>query len=52
MHFYRDLDQLAVFDAHPSSVLQDESGVILPIDLILLHVGEFLSVQLEKALPT
>lgn len=48
--FYRDLDQLAAFDAHPANVLKDTSGVILPIDLILLHADDTLAAQLEAAL--
>lgn len=47
LSFYRDLDQLAAFDAHPANVLKDEAGVILPIDLILVHAGELLAAQLE-----
>jgi hypothetical protein len=35
--FYRDLDELAVFDAHPANFVQDTAGVILPIDLILVR---------------
>ena len=48
--FYRDLDQLAVFDAHPANVLQDERGVILPIDLIALIADDALAEQLNAAL--
>lgn len=48
--FYRDLDQLAVFDAHPANVLKDERGVILPIDLITLVAGDALARQLSAAL--
>ncbi len=48
--FYRDLDQLAVFDAHPANVLKDERGVILPIDLIVLIADEALAAQLSAAL--
>ena len=50
LSFYRELDNLAVFDAHPANVLRDESGVILPIDLILLTAGDELAAQLEAAL--
>ena len=48
--FYRDLDQLAVFDAHPANVLKDERGVILPIDLITLVAEDALAAQLGVAL--
>lgn len=49
--FYRDLDQLAVFDAHPANVLKDDQGVILPIDLIVLAADDALAAQLVVALP-
>ncbi len=49
LSFYRELDNLAVFDAHPANVLRDENGVILPIDLILLTAGDELAAQLEAA---
>ena len=48
--FYRDLDQLAVFDAHSANVLKDERGVILPIDLIALIADDRLAEQLNAAL--
>ena len=35
--FYRDLDELAVFDAHPANSVRDTEGVLLPIDLILVR---------------
>ena len=47
--FYRDPDQLAVFDAHSANVLKDERGVILPIDLITLVAGDTLAGQLSAA---
>jgi hypothetical protein len=50
LNFYRDLDQLAVFDAHPANVLKDERGVILPIDLITLVAEDALAKQLGAAL--
>jgi hypothetical protein len=49
LSFYRDLDQLAAFDAHPANVLKDRDGVILPIDLILVEAGDALAAQLEAA---
>ena len=49
LSFYRDLDQLAVFDAHPANVLKDRVGVILPIDLILVEAEDELAAQLERA---
>ena len=50
LSLYRDLDQLAAFDAHPANVLKDCDGVILPIDLILVEAGDALAAQLEGAL--
>ena len=47
---WRGVDQLAVFDAHPASVLKDESGVILPIDLITLVAEDALAEQLSGTL--
>ncbi len=35
--FYRDLDEVAAFDAHPGNFVKDGNGVVLPIDLILLR---------------
>ena len=35
--FYRDLDEVAAFDAHPGNFVKDTNGVVLPIDLILLR---------------
>jgi hypothetical protein len=45
--FYRDLDQIAVFDAHPANFLRDRNGVILPIDAVLLRADEELAAVLE-----
>jgi hypothetical protein len=38
--FYRDLDEVALFDAHPGNFVKDQEGVVLPIDLILVRAGE------------
>ena len=35
--FYRDLDGIAAFDAHPANFVKDPKGAILPIDLILVR---------------
>jgi hypothetical protein len=35
--FYRDLDEVAAFDAHPGNFVKDANGFVLPIDLILLR---------------
>lgn len=51
LSFYRDLDQVAVFDAHPANVLKDDAGRILPIDLIAIRASESLAVQLDKLAP-
>lgn len=51
LSFYRDLDQIAVFDAHPANFLRDRNGIILPIDAVLLRaddeLAEWLGVLLE-----
>ena len=44
--FYRDLDEVAAFDAHPGNFVKDDNGVVLPIDLILVRADE----PLQKAL--
>ena len=44
--FYRDLDEVAAFDAHPGNFVKDTQGVVLPIDLILLRADD----ALQKAL--
>lgn len=49
--FYRDLDQLAVFDVHPANVLKDLKDRVLPIDTITLIADDALAAQLERALP-
>lgn len=48
--FYRDLDQVAVFDAHPANYLRDRHGVILPIDGVVVECGEALTIQMEALL--
>jgi hypothetical protein len=50
LSFYRDLDQMAVFDAHPANFLRDRDGVILPIDAVLLQADEELSMALGAVL--
>jgi len=37
--FYRDLDEVAAFDAHPGNFVKDDNGVVLPIDLVLVRAG-------------
>jgi len=44
--FYRDLDELAAFDAHPANFVKDQNGVILPIDLILVQADKVLQAAL------
>jgi len=46
LSFYRDLDEVAAFDAHPGNFVKDDNGVVLPIDLILVRADE----PLQKAL--
>ena len=43
--FYRDLDEVAAFDAHPGNFVKDDNGVVLPIDLVPLRAKE----ELQKA---
>ena len=43
--FYRDLDEVAAFDAHPGNFVKDGDGVVLPIDLVLLRADE----EMQKA---
>jgi hypothetical protein len=43
--FYRDLDEIAAFDAHPGNFVKDDNGVVLPIDLVLVRAGD----ELQKA---
>ena len=40
--FYRDLDEVTAFDAHPGNFVKDDNGVVLPIDLVLLRAEEAL----------
>ncbi len=51
LSFYRDLDQTAVFDAHPANFLRDQSGIILPIDAIIIEASDELATALESLLP-
>ena len=38
--FYRDLDEVAAFDAHAGNFVKDGNGVVLPIDLVLLRADD------------
>jgi hypothetical protein len=49
--FYRDLDQMAVFDAHPANILKDRNNVLLPIDTIVVPADEALADQLLALIP-
>ena len=44
--FYRDLDEVAAFDAHPANFVKDRQGIILPIDLILVRADPALQTAL------
>jgi hypothetical protein len=44
--FYRDLGEVAVFDAHPGNFVKDTEGRVLPTYLILVRADE----ALQKAL--
>ena len=48
--FYRDFDELAVFDAHPGNFVKDTEGVMLPIDLILVRAEPALQTALVRFL--
>jgi hypothetical protein len=48
--FYRDLDEVAAFDAHPANFVKDFNGVILPIDLILVRTDSALQAALTRYL--
>ena len=50
LSFYRDLDQVAVFDAHPANVLRDRSGILLPIDAVIVSADDDLAAALEALL--
>jgi hypothetical protein len=47
--FYRDLDEIAVFNAHAGNFVKDTNGVVLPIDLILLRADQSLQAALADA---
>lgn len=47
LSFYRDLDQVAVFDAHPANFIRDRNGVILPIDGVVVEADDTLAALLE-----
>ena len=48
--FYRDVDQVAAFDAHPANFVKDKDGTILPIDLILVRADPELEATLVRYL--
>jgi hypothetical protein len=48
--FYRDLDEVAAFDAHPANFVKDDNGVVLPIDLILVQADKVLHAALGRYL--
>ena len=48
--FYRDLDEVAAFDAHPANFVKDHEGIILPIDLILVRADGALQTALARYL--
>jgi hypothetical protein len=50
--FYRDLDEVAIFDAHPGNFVKDTGGAILPIDLIMVRADADLQHALEGFLQT
>jgi hypothetical protein len=48
LSFYRDLDQVAVFDAHPANFIRDRSGIILPIDGVVVQADAELAAVLDR----
>jgi hypothetical protein len=44
--FYRVLDEVGAFDAHPGNFVKDTQGIVLPIDLILVRADD----RLQRAL--
>ncbi len=48
LSFYRDLDQVAVFDAHPANFIRDQSGIILPIDGVVVEADDELASLLDN----
>ena len=46
--FYRDLDEVAAFDAHPGNFVKDDNGVVLPIDLVLLRADDAMQKAFAK----
>lgn len=47
LSFYRDLDQVAVFDAHPANFIRDRRGIILPIDGVVVQADDELAAMLD-----
>jgi len=45
--FHRDLDEVAVFDAHVANFVKDTAGTVLPIDLILVRADGALQRALQ-----
>jgi len=50
LSFYRALDQMAVFDVHPANLPRDQTGVLLPIDVVVVQADDELAAQLEALL--
>lgn len=48
--FFRDLDEVAAFDAHAGNFVKDQDGVILPIDLILVRADAAMQAALTGAM--
>jgi hypothetical protein len=48
LSFYRDLDEVAAFDAHAGNFVKDLNGVVLPIDLILVRAHTALQAALAR----
>jgi len=48
--FYRDLDETLVLDAHQGNLIKDNTGHIIPIDLILVRADDALQKALQPLL--
>jgi hypothetical protein len=47
LSFYRVVDHVAVFDAHPANFLRDRNDIVLPIDAVLVQAAAALAAALE-----
>ena len=45
--FYRRLDEIAVFDAHPANAVTSH-GVVFPIDFIIQRASSLMKTEIEN----